>query len=651
MLCLALVCSSLLADTPDATVPSPADLSTYDTLRDKVGRDAPAHVNLALWCEAHGLGAERLKHLALAVLTDPKNVTARGLLGLVAYRDRWESPEKVGERIKADEALSARRAEYNARRARLAERLDPDRQGKGRGLSRAAAADAHLALGLWCEKNGLDAEAKAHFTSAVVADPYNDAAWKQLGYTRHDGRWMSREQVAAEQREAEALKRADRRWEPLLKKWRAWMDGDDAEKQEEARALLADVIDPQALPAIVRVFRDGKAAHEIVAVQLLAQLDSSAASRELAALAVLGATGPVRSAAVEALRSRTPRDYVGMLVDQIHAPMRYQVEPVRGPGSPGALAIETPRFRMLRTYDAPPVFQPGSNFHGYVGYDSNGMPVIASGKELRRMATPSGIPGWAQNLSAIEQRTLNMITAANLKATASLQQLVSDVGAIEQSNAQAGAWNQRIAGVLQGSVDAPATLDPGDEDGWHRWWYDRLGYRYDPPAQVTLAVNASPQYPAPSVQSCFVAGTPVRTLDGLRPIEALQVGDQVLSQDTATGALTFQPILVVHHNAPGATLRLVLDNGETLVPSIYHRFWRAGQGWAIARDLKPGDLLRTLEGRVRIESISAGPVEPLYNLDVAGSRSFFVGSHGALVHDNTLPAARSTGFDAVAVLE
>ena len=40
--------------------------------------DADAHVRLALWCEAHGLPAERLKHLAIAALIEPGHVTARG---------------------------------------------------------------------------------------------------------------------------------------------------------------------------------------------------------------------------------------------------------------------------------------------------------------------------------------------------------------------------------------------------------------------------------------------------------------------------------------------------------------------------------------------------------------------------------------------
>jgi hypothetical protein len=31
-----------------------------------------------------------------------------------------------------------------------------------------------------------------------------------------------------------------------------------------------------------------------------------------------------------------------------------------------------------------------------------------------------------------------------------------------------------------------------------------------------------------------------------------------------------------------------------LVSSVYHRFWRSGLGSALARNLKPGDVLRTL---------------------------------------------------------
>ena len=67
----------------------------YQALVKNAGRDAGAQVRLALWCEANGLFPERLKHLSLAVLTDPDHPTARGLLGQVFFRGRWRRPEDI----------------------------------------------------------------------------------------------------------------------------------------------------------------------------------------------------------------------------------------------------------------------------------------------------------------------------------------------------------------------------------------------------------------------------------------------------------------------------------------------------------------------------------------------------------------------------
>ena len=120
-----------------------------------VGRDAEAHVRLALWCEAHGLQAERLKHLALAVLTDPTNATARGLMGLVAYRGRWQRPEAVAEKVKADEALAAGAGRVQ-RAGASGRRTPPTPSGSWRSGAR---------------RTGLKAEAQAHFATVVRLDP------------------------------------------------------------------------------------------------------------------------------------------------------------------------------------------------------------------------------------------------------------------------------------------------------------------------------------------------------------------------------------------------------------------------------------------------------------------------------------------------
>jgi len=119
MRALALVCAALIAAEGEGSPSSiaPADRAAYETARKAAGHDAKAQVRLALWCEAHGLSAERMKHLALAVLYDPSNALARGLMGLVADRGKWERPEAVGRRIETDPAARALVREYLERRA------------------------------------------------------------------------------------------------------------------------------------------------------------------------------------------------------------------------------------------------------------------------------------------------------------------------------------------------------------------------------------------------------------------------------------------------------------------------------------------------------------------------------------------------------
>ena len=201
-----LLVASLLPVAADAarSAAEPASLSAYETAKAEArpGNDAEAHVRLALWCEANGLRPERLRHLALAVLNDPKNITARGLLGLVEYQGRWSRPEAVAEKIKGDEAMTARLAEYNNRRTRAG----------------ATNADDQWKLALWCEQNGLEAEASAHLATVTRLDPGREAAWKRLGCKKVGGRWVTDAQLAAEALEADAQRKADKTWKPLLKK-------------------------------------------------------------------------------------------------------------------------------------------------------------------------------------------------------------------------------------------------------------------------------------------------------------------------------------------------------------------------------------------------------------------------------------------------
>ncbi len=303
---------------------------------------------------------------------------------------------------------------------------------------------------------------------------------------------------------------------------------------------------------------------------------------------------------------------------------------------------------MLRTYDVPPAFDLASSFRGYFGYDDNGLPVVAQGRELdymkRQMANPQVV---AAKVREIEVRTANILNEATLAAQV---RMADDIRAIDLANDEARKDNARIVPVLEYAAGAPASLGD-DEDAWRGWWFDTLGYSFQASPKPTFTQDVAAAYLPYSVRTCFAAGTPVQTLDGVRPIEAVQVGDQVISQDAATGALSLQPVVFVHRNPPAQSMRLTLSDGQYVVCSVYHRFWRANLGWAQARELKPGDPLRSLAGIVRVDRIEPDSVQPLYNLDVASSRTFFVGQTNLLVHDNTLPDHRMKPFDSLPVVE
>jgi hypothetical protein len=149
--------------------------------------------------------------------------------------------------------------------------------------------------------------------------------------------------------------------------------------------------------------------------------------------------------------------------------------------------------------------------------------------------------------------------------------------------------------------------------------------------------------------TCFGAGTQVRTLDGSRSIETIRAGDPVLTQNTTTGSLGYQPVVAAYHNPPNATFRIELDN-ETIVATGIHRFWKAGQGWVMTRELKPGDRLRTVGGTALVKAVEPDKVQPVFNLQLADGDSFFVGTQGVLAHDNSIVNPTGKPFDGVPVL-
>jgi len=332
------MCCALLASEPGGDAGSSAtkqvDLSVYEAVKSKAGKSAEAHVRLALWCEAHGLTAERVKHLSLAVLYDPSNALARGLMGLVAYQGKWGRPDVVGEKVQNDPARQAVIRDYLERRAQAAHKPD-----------------AQLKLASWCEQNGLKEQALAHYSETIQLDPSRESAWRHLGYKKQGSRWVKPEEAAIEKAEAEHQKHADKQWKPRLQRLRDSLESKDASRRAKAQHELAEVTDPRAVPMIWAVFVSHNEQSQLAAIQMLGQIDSPEATSALAVLAVFNTRPNVRGRAASTLARRDPRDYVGRLIGLIRKPFKYQVRPVNGPGSTGELFVEGERFNVRRLYE------------------------------------------------------------------------------------------------------------------------------------------------------------------------------------------------------------------------------------------------------------------------------------------------------------
>jgi len=134
---------------------------------------------------------------------------------------------------------------------------------------------------------------------------------------------------------------------------------------------------------------------------------------------------------------------------------------------------------------------------------------------------------------------------------------------------------------------------------------------------------------------CFVAGTPILVEGGSKAIEDLRDFrthgdgcDRVLSRSEydPEGALELRRVLRRFVRvSPVLNVRVA---GRVIGTTGEHPFWIDGRGWRQAVELRAGDLLRMPDGnRVAVEGVEeAGRVETVYNVEVEGFHTYYVGS-------------------------
>jgi len=146
---------------------------------------------------------------------------------------------------------------------------------------------------------------------------------------------------------------------------------------------------------------------------------------------------------------------------------------------------------------------------------------------------------------------------------------------------------------------------------------------------------------------CFPAGTLVSTAHGEQAIQTLHVGDLVQAENPATGKVAAEAVQAVIDDGTKPLIAVDLADGAAITVTADHPFYvdagRAltGPGWLHAGDLRPGDRLRTADGRGVVMlglRRDVGWAE-VYTLTVTRDHTFFVGAARVLVHNaNGCPA-------------
>ena len=182
-----------------------------------------------------------------------------------------------------------------------------------------------------------------------------------------------------------------------------------------------------------------------------------------------------------------------------------------------------------------------------------------------------------------------------------------------------------MASADEPSTDEPSTADFENEVASEELYNDECRNSFTPTTRVLLASGK------------FI------------PISRLKVGDKVLAFSTRTGRDQAETVtaVLVNHDTDLYNLTVKTKSGnEVIHTTSNHLLWDPypHYGWIPAKDLKPGERLKTADGTLAIVVGGSTPkvrVGWMWDLTVPGNNDhdFYVvsGSASALVHNESCP--------------
>jgi HEAT repeat protein len=555
-------------------------------------REAEQIVSEALFHESLGLNVEREKLLAEAERASPDAAAVRWARGQVKHNDRWLDAEELPQLLRTNSPV----ARYEKKRGEY-----PD------------TAAGQWSLARYCQRSGLDQQARAHLVRVLELSPNHAEARRELGFVAVENRWVHQDDIRLAAELAKQSRENFDRWQKRMLDLQHDLTARAKAQREAAAKRLAAIDDPAAIPAIETLLCYQDAAISRPAVNTLGAMTAPEASLALARVSVYSPAPEVREAAAKFLHGRPWEQFVPNLL---------------------AAMTTVTEARDLVTVDADGRLLHQQVFVREGQYQSE---LLVRGTEYRRQYVGGGSTSFAAWQAGIDMTLQN--------ADASLRLSLENINTQER--------NQRITQTLSMSTDAKLGLDPKD---WWDWWnkYNDLQVTNDKPVAMQIAlrsVTVLDGIPQPTGggrsggggssgggghPECFIAGTLVRTALGELPIERVRVGDLVLSQDIETGELAYKPVLKTTVTPAGPLMKVEVGNYETFECTGGHLFWVSGEGWKQARELKSGMPLHTTRGAVTVSHVEPRAAEKTFNLVVADFHTYFAGERPVLCHDNTL---------------
>jgi hypothetical protein len=554
---------------------------------DKAASPAQALVLAALDQEAAGDPEGRRQLLQEALAADPDYPPARWHAGQVRLGSEWLSVKAAMEQAAADETLREYRSLRDKAEGNPAMELD---------------------LAQWCTKHQMPDRARLHhwrvLTHPKATEKQIASAAKQLDLVSVGGMILTRDELKQEQAREKRIANAIEKWRPVLAELQPAIDGGFDQKHDKAVERLAAIDDPAVIPAVETFLQQHREDFGEELVKLLATFPHYESTQTLVRYAVVSPYLSVRERSIAALKQRPLHDYVPTLLAGLVTPIEAQYHFERDRN-------DDIRFRRQFVQE-----WPQATLVAQVEQFFFNQPLRGGGPVLKGICLD------------VMRAKLEALLASEVATTVEQLEFEAYLSRTTSNHA-----NQRVFELLEQVTEHQPKRQP---QAWWDWWkeYNQLHY----PKSTYYAVSYSRHEYVGGVvpqASCFEAGTLVWTETQLNPIESIQPGDRVLSQDPDSGDLCFKVVLAKTLRPPTEASQLTV-NGESITTTLGHPLWLTGTGWEMAKNIKPGDQLHGVHGIVNVNAVEPlGNKVEAHNLVVEDFNTYFVGNCGMLVHDNT----------------